>query len=65
MPVTEALSFLDPINRLPGFRAGWIGRVEGIEPEAVRIGMAVQARIATQDDKPLVVFDPVDNKEAA
>ncbi len=31
MPVTEALSFLDPINRLPGFRAGWIGRVDGIE----------------------------------
>lgn len=31
MPVTEALSFLDPINGLPGFRAGWIGRVEGIE----------------------------------
>lgn len=30
MPVTEALSFLDPINRLPGFRAGWIGRLDGI-----------------------------------
>lgn len=25
--MTEALSFLDPINRLPGFRAGWIGRL--------------------------------------
>ena len=31
MPVTEALSFLDPINGLPGFRAGWIGRAGGIE----------------------------------
>lgn len=31
MPVTGALSFLNPINRLPGFRAGWIGRVDGIE----------------------------------
>ena len=31
MPVTEALSFLDPINGLPGFRAGWIGRADGIE----------------------------------
>lgn len=31
VPVTGALSFLDPINRLPGFRAGWIGRVDGIE----------------------------------
>ena len=31
VPVTGALSFLSPINRLPGFRAGWIGRVDGIE----------------------------------
>lgn len=30
--MTEALSFLNPIHRLPGFRAGWIGRVDGIEP---------------------------------
>lgn len=36
MPVTEALSFLSPINRLPGFRAGWIGRVDGIEPTTDR-----------------------------
>jgi copper oxidase (laccase) domain-containing protein len=28
--VTEALSFLDPINRLPGFRAGWIGRLNDV-----------------------------------
>jgi len=42
-----------------------MSRVEGLAPEAVRIGMAVQARIATQDDKPLVVFDAVGAKEAA
>lgn len=30
MPVTEALSFLSPINRLPGFRAGWIGRLQDV-----------------------------------
>ena len=34
--MTEALSFLNPINRLPGFRAGWIGRVDGIEPTTDR-----------------------------
>ena len=28
--MTEALSFLDPINRLPGFRAGWIGRLNDV-----------------------------------
>jgi polyphenol oxidase len=28
--VTEALSFLDPINSLPGFRAGWIGRLDDV-----------------------------------
>jgi uncharacterized protein len=42
-----------------------MSRVEGIEPQAVRIGMTVKARIATQDEKPLVVFDAVDTKEAA
>ncbi|WP_240963708.1 polyphenol oxidase family protein [Luteolibacter luteus] len=36
VPVTEALSFLNPINRLPGFRAGWIGRLDGIEPTTDR-----------------------------
>jgi uncharacterized OB-fold protein len=34
-----------------------MSRVEGVAPEAVRIGMRVRARIAMQDDKPLVVFD--------
>lgn len=28
--MTEALCFLDPINRLPGFRAGWIGRLDDV-----------------------------------
>lgn len=36
MPVTEALAFLDPINRLRGFRAGWVGRIDGIEPTTDR-----------------------------
>lgn len=34
-----------------------MSRVEGIAADAVCIGMRVRARIATQDDKPLVVFD--------
>jgi copper oxidase (laccase) domain-containing protein len=29
--VTEALSFLDPINAIPGIRAHWIGRVPDLE----------------------------------
>jgi copper oxidase (laccase) domain-containing protein len=36
VPVTETLSFLKPINRLPGFRAGWIGRLDDIEPTTDR-----------------------------
>ena len=34
-----------------------MSRVEGVAPDAVRIGMRLRARIATQDEKPLVVFD--------
>jgi len=37
-----------------------MSRVEGIDAAAVRIGMRVRARIAAQDDKPLVVFDLVE-----
>ena len=37
-----------------------MSRVEGVDPGAVRIGMRVKARIARQDDAPLVVFDPVE-----
>jgi uncharacterized protein len=36
-----------------------MSRVEGIAPEAVQIGMAVQARIGTQDDKPILLFDAI------
>lgn len=35
-----------------------MSRVEGVDPEAVTIGMAVKARIATTEDGPLLVFDP-------
>jgi uncharacterized OB-fold protein len=33
-------------------------RVDGIEPEDVRIGMAVQVRIVTEDGLPFPVFEP-------
>lgn len=36
-----------------------MSRVEGIAPDAVRIGMQVKARIVDEDGKPLVVFAPV------
>ena len=36
-----------------------MSRVEGVSPDAVRIGMEVRARIAEADGKPLVVFDAV------
>lgn len=36
-----------------------MSRVEGIAPEAVKIGMQVKARIADVQDQKLVVFDPV------
>ena len=35
-----------------------MSRVDGIAPEAVKIGMAVCARIVTEDEKPLIVFEP-------
>lgn len=35
-----------------------MSRVEGVEPDAVKIGMRVRARIADEDGEPLVVFDP-------
>jgi uncharacterized OB-fold protein len=37
-----------------------MSRVEGVEPAAVAIGMAVQARIIDQDGEPVVVFDAVE-----
>ena len=36
-----------------------MARVEGVTPEQVRIGMPVKARIARENEKALVVFDPV------
>jgi uncharacterized protein len=36
-----------------------MSRVEGVSPEAVKIGMEVKARIAKTDAGPLLVFDPV------
>ena len=36
-----------------------MSRVEGMAPEAVRIGMQVQARIARQDERELLLFDLV------
>ncbi|MDB5721085.1 MAG: hypothetical protein JWP15_1703 [Alphaproteobacteria bacterium] len=39
-----------------------MSRVEGVEPGAVRIGMRVAARIIREDDKPLLVFDPLETQ---
>ncbi|MFJ3462229.1 Zn-ribbon domain-containing OB-fold protein [Achromobacter spanius] len=40
-----------------------MSRVDGVAPDAVRIGMAVRAQVIQQDGRGLVVF--VANKEAA
>ena len=40
-----------------------MSRVEGVEPEAVRIGMPVRARILATPE-PLVVFGPADPDDA-
>lgn len=37
-----------------------MSRVEGVEPESVAIGMAVQARIIEQEGEPVLVFAPVE-----
>ena len=37
-----------------------MSRVEGLQPDDVRIGMRVSARIIREDDQALVVFDPVE-----
>ena len=36
-----------------------MSRIEGVAPDAVTIGMAVTARIATSAEGPLLLFDPV------
>ena len=35
-----------------------MSRVEGVAPEAVKIGMAVKARLVTDNEQTMVVFDP-------
>jgi len=35
-----------------------MSRVEGVEPDEVRIGMVVTARLTEQDGDTIVVFDP-------
>jgi Predicted nucleic-acid-binding protein containing a Zn-ribbon len=35
-----------------------MSRVEGLDPESVRIGMAVRAAIIEEDGRPLVIFRP-------
>jgi len=35
-----------------------MSRVEGIEPERVRIGMAVRAKVIREGERALVVFEP-------
>jgi len=37
-----------------------MGRVEGVDPAEVRIGMRVQARVTREGDASVVVFDPID-----
>ncbi|WP_038212874.1 Zn-ribbon domain-containing OB-fold protein [Xenophilus azovorans] len=42
-----------------------MSRVEGIDPQAVTVGMPVRARIARDDEgQPLVVFDPAAKVQA-
>jgi hypothetical protein len=35
-----------------------MGRIEGLAPEAVRIGLDVRAEVDTSGEAPLVVFRP-------
>jgi uncharacterized OB-fold protein len=41
-----------------------MSRVEGLAPEAVRIGMKVKARIATEGETSILVFDPLGSAQA-
>ena len=36
-----------------------MSRIDGIAPEAVRIGMPVRAVIKRENDQPVVVFEPI------
>ncbi len=51
-PYHVALIDLDEGPRL-------MSRVEGVDAEAVRIGMRVKARVAEEDGAAILVFDPV------
>ena len=51
-PYNVALIDLDEGPRL-------MSRVEGIAAEAITIGLRVRARIATADDGPILLFDPI------
>jgi uncharacterized OB-fold protein len=35
-----------------------MSRVEGLAPQDVKIGLSVRAKIISQEDKPIVVFEP-------
>ena len=35
-----------------------MSRVEGVDPQSVRIGMAVRAKVIREGEKPLLVFEP-------
>jgi hypothetical protein len=35
-----------------------MSRIDGVELKAVRIGMAVKARVVRENDVPLLVFEP-------
>lgn len=35
-----------------------MSRVDGVAPEAVKIGMLVRARVIVENDQPLVIFEP-------
>lgn len=37
-----------------------MARVDGVAPDAIRIGMSVEARIVTEQDRPVVVFVPAE-----
>lgn len=41
-----------------------MGRVEGMAPDQVRIGMAVKARVGRIDGVPAVLFDPREERHA-
>ncbi len=41
-----------------------MSRVEGLAPDAVRIGMQVQARIGEQDGRALLLFEPASQTES-